>query len=174
MLERIAAEDFESLYRLMVISFPPTERRTKEGQRTLFATEPVYRVYGVKNEKTNSVDAFLAVWELENILFLEHFATAPALRGKGLGSRLLAELANMSEKPLCLEVEPPENDLAKRRIEFYKRNGFFLNEYPYIQPSLAKGQPPIPLLIMTRGKAVDPSSFALIRDELYRTVYHTL
>lgn len=174
MLERIAAEDFQSLYRLLETSFPPTERRTKEGQKALFDTEPAYKVFGLKNKATNSVDAFLAVWELENILFLEHFAVDPTLRGKGLGSRLLCELAGITDKPLCLEVEPPENDLAKRRIEFYRRNGFFLNEYPYIQPSLAKGQPPIPLLIMTYGKAVDQSTFEKIRDELYKNVYRIL
>ncbi|MBQ9806961.1 MAG: GNAT family N-acetyltransferase [Clostridia bacterium] len=172
MLERITAEDFESLYLLIKTSFPPTERRTKEGQRALFDTEKVYQVYGSKNEETSAVEAFLAVWELDSVLFLEHFAVDPNLRGKGLGSRLLCELAGMSDKPLCLEVEPPLNDIAKRRIEFYKRNGFFLNEYPYIQPSLAKGQPPIPLMVMTYGHAVDQNGFEKIRDELYKRVYH--
>ncbi len=172
MLERITKEDFESFYRLLETSFPPTERRVKDGQRNLFDTETLYRVYGLKNEKKHTVEAFLAVWELDSVLFLEHFAVDPNLRGKGLGSRLLCELAGMTDKPLCLEVEPPLTAVAKRRIEFYKRNGFFLNEYPYTQPSLAKGQPPIPLLIMTYGKAVDQNRFEGIRDELYRRVYH--
>ena len=172
MLERITKEDFESFYRLLETSFPPTERRVKNGQRDLFDTEKVYEVYGLKNEKTHTVEAFLAVWELDNVLFLEHFAVDPALRGKGLGSGLLRELASNAKKPLCLEVEPPQTDVAKRRIEFYKRNGFFLNEYPYTQPSLAEGQPPIPLLIMTYGKAVDQIGFEKIRDELYERVYH--
>jgi len=172
MLERITEKDFESLYKLMEASFPPTERRTKEGQRALFAEEPSYNIYGTKNEKTNAVEAFLATWELDSVLFLEHFAVDPSLRGNGLGSRLLCELASATDKPICLEVEPPENELAKRRIEFYKRNGFFLNEYPYIQPSLASGEPPIPLMVMTYGHPSDQTEFARIRDELYRKVYH--
>ena len=172
MLEQITEQDFESLYQLIETSFPPTERRTKEGQKALFCTEAAYRVYGTKNKQTNAVEAFLAVWELDRVLFLEHFAVDPTLRGNGLGSRLLSELASMANKPLCLEVEPPENETAIRRIGFYKRNGFFLNEYPYIQPPLAQGQPPIPLLIMTYGQSVDQSGFSEIRDELYRKVYH--
>ena len=172
MLERITKQDFETLYQLIEASFPPTERRTKEGQKALFCKEPAYRVYGVKNKETNAVEAFLAVWELNRVLFLEHFAVDPKLRGNGIGSRLLGELASMTNKPLCLEVEPPENETAIRRIGFYKRNGFFLNEYPYIQPPLAPGQPPIPLLIMTYGQAVDQNGFDRIKEELYRCVYH--
>ena len=172
MLQKLTARDFELIYKLMDESFPSTEHRVKEGQRALFDTEPTYCVWGQKNEQTNALEAFLAVWELDEILFVEHFATDPALRGQGLGSRLLDELAKMTDKTVCLEVEPPENELAKRRIAFYERNGFFLNEYPYIQPSLAKGEPPIPLLIMTHGHPADKTEFEAIRNELYRKVYH--
>jgi len=172
MLQKLTVQDFESIYRLMEASFPPTERRTKEGQRALFENEPAYCVYGTKNERTNDVEAFLAVWLLESILFVEHFAVAPALRGQGYGSRLLAELSSMTRKTLCLEVEPPETEMAVRRIGFYRRNGFYLNEYPYMQPSLAKGEPSIPLLVMTFGSAVSEQEFLQIRNSLYKNVYH--
>lgn len=172
MLQKLTARDFESIYRLLEASFPTTERRTKEGQRHLFDTEPAYCVYGTKNEQTQEVEAMLAVWELDSILFLEHFAVAPSLRGQGCGSRLLAELSSLTHKTLCLEVEPPESEMTIRRIGFYQRNGFFLNEYPYIQPSMAEGEPPIPLMIMTFGHAVNRREFEQIKTALYRKVYH--
>jgi len=172
MLQRLTVSDFESFFALMELSFPTTERRTKEDQRALFDAEAAYRVYGLQNSATHKVEAFLAVWDLDGILFVEHFAVDPTLRGQGIGSRLLAELAKMTDKPLCLEVEPPCTDLAIRRIAFYKRNGFFLNEFPYLQPSLAKGEPPIPLMVMTLGKALSKEEFEQVREELYRKVYH--
>ncbi|MCI8448180.1 MAG: hypothetical protein HFH30_07230, partial [Eubacterium sp.] len=72
---------------------------------------------------------------------------------------------------ICLEVELPENDLAKRRIRFYERNGFFLNQYPYVQPSISKGRSPIPLLIMTSGQPVSEKIFQEIKSTLYEYVY---
>ena len=171
MLQKLSHHDFESFYRLLSVSFPPEERRTKAGQRALLDSEPAYCIYGIKNEANDRVDALMAVWELTDALFLEHFAVDPLLRGQGLGSHMLAELANGTQLPLCLEVEPPSTEIAKRRIEFYKRNGFFLNEFPYIQPSLAHGEPPIPLMLMTYGKAVNAEEFHRIYASLYRRVY---
>ena len=172
MLTRLYLADFEAIARLLEYSFPPTERRTKEDQRALFDTEASYRVYGIPNEQGAGINGLLAVWELDEIIFLEHFAVDPALRGQGLGSRMLQELVHMTNKPVCLEVEPPETEIARRRIAFYQRNGFFLNEYPYVQPALANGQPPIPLLLMTHGRALTAAEFTKIRDLLYREVYH--
>ena len=68
-------------------------------------------------------------------------------------------------------VRMPDNDTARRRIGFYKRCGFSLNEYPYIQPSLGEGKSPVPLLIMTTGGEIDEECFAKLRDELYSVVY---
>ena len=59
-------------------------------------------------------------------------------------------------------------------VEFYKRNGFHLNTYPYTQPPLSKGQSPVPLLVMTYGKAVTNSGFEAIKDELYSEVYNNI
>ena len=173
MLQQLKIDDFESLYELMEESFPPEEHRTKEDQRALF-DDSRYVVWGVRDE-ARRVIAFMATWELEQMLFLEHFAVSPALRGQGLGAKLLAELSELAasaKKQICLEAEPPETEIAKRRIAFYRRCGFTLNEYPYIQPSMAAGQPPIPLVVMTYGGGVSKDTFDSIRDELYREVYH--
>ena len=73
-------------------------------------------------------------------------------RGLGLGSKMLKETAKLFEKPLCLEVEPPTTDIARRRIRFYERNGMCFNDYEYVQPPLSEGQNSLPLKIMTSGK----------------------
>ena len=37
---------------------------------------------------------------------------------------MLQELVKQYQKPICLEVELPEDELTRRRIGFYERNGF--------------------------------------------------
>ena len=61
--------------------------------------------------------------------------------------------------------------MAKRRIAFYERNGFFLNKYDYIQPPMSKGKNPVPLLVMTSGGKVSAKRFDEIKKCLYREVY---
>ena len=70
-----------------------------------------------------------------------------------------------------LEVEPPETDIAARRIEFYKRNGFYFNNYDYTQPSMAVGQPSIPLRIMSFSRPLSQAEFVQVKDTLYSGVY---
>ncbi|MBO7288483.1 MAG: hypothetical protein J6V03_00640, partial [Clostridia bacterium] len=78
----------------------------------------------------------------------------------------------ITNKLICLEVEPPQSEITKRRVGFYKRNGFYLNEYPYIQPPISNGKNPVPLMIMTSGHKVNRKEFNLIKEYIYRNVYN--
>ena len=169
MLKILALSDFDQMYCLMEDSFPQDEYRPRVAQRTLFA-DPAYRVYAHYDD-VHTLLAFLAVWDLGGFAFLEHFAVKPECRNGGLGSRLLQELASLLNKPLCLEAELPENDLARRRIAFYQRNHFCQNPYPYQQPALAPDQNPVPLCIMTFPAPISPEEYSVIRDTLYQKVY---
>lgn len=163
-------QDFDSVYQLMEQSFPPNERRTYEEQKALLNNSR-YNISIVPGSKKHSLNAFLAYWTLGDLIFIEHFAVNPLCRNTGLGSALLQDMIRQQTHRICLEVELPENDLAKRRIRFYERNGFFLNQYPYVQPSISKGRSPIPLLIMTSGQPVSEKIFQEIKSTLYEYVY---
>ena len=62
-------------------------------------------------------------------MIIIYFATAPELRGKGYGSRILDSIRGMyRDKRIFLITEPiddtaPDNDLRIRRQDFYRRNG---------------------------------------------------
>ncbi|MBQ9097731.1 MAG: GNAT family N-acetyltransferase [Clostridia bacterium] len=159
--------DFGKMFEIMGKSFPTDERRSKEEQKKLFEN-PVYKVYCVKEKE---VKAFIAVWEFECFVYIEHFAVSPEYRNEGLGSKILAALKEMYNKKICLEVEPSEIDMAKRRINFYERNGFYLNEHPYIQPPISKGKKEVPLMIMTSGAPITKQEFEEIKHTLYKEVY---
>ena len=42
---------------------------------------------------------------------------------------MLREILTQVNKMTCLEVEPPEGELEKRRISFYEKNGFRKRKY---------------------------------------------
>ena len=163
MLQRINETNFPEIYRIMQASFSDDEYRPYDEQLALFE-EPEYRIYYMPA-------GFLAVWEFESFIYIEHFAVDPALRNRGTGSALLQELVKQYQKPICLEVELPEDELTRRRIGFYERNGFVFNEYPYIQPPISKGKSPVPLRIMTYGSAITQDTFEEMKRVLYQRVY---
>ena len=165
MIEKLEYNEFDAVYAIMEQSFPLEEYRCYEGQKALLK-KPAYRIYAAK--EAEQILGFGAVWQLENWLFLEHLAVEPQFRNRGIGAELLNFLA---EKHCCLEVELPETELSRRRIGFYQRNGFFLNNYPYVQPSLGEGRSSVPLSIMTSGRTITPEEFARLKELLYTHVY---
>lgn len=167
-LEKLQIEQFDEVWEIMEDSFPIDERRTKEDQRNLMK-ESIYSIYGYRNGE--ELAAFLAVWELDDFVFVEHFAVKKTARNGGLGAKLLQQLLQQIGKAAVLEVELPENELACRRIGFYERNGFVQNAYPYTQPALSDVAKPIALQIMSRPKALNTEEFTKVRDALYREVY---
>ncbi len=169
-LRRLELKDFEQLYALIEKSFPEDEYRIKEEQEALFFRKE-YKAYGLVDENSQEIQAFISLWQFEAFAFIEHFAVNPACRNGGMGSSVLQEVLKKQEGMVCLEVELPENELAARRIRFYRRNGFYLNEFPYIQPPISKGRNSIPLRIMTWDKPVSADRFQAIKSTLYQKVY---
>lgn len=163
------SREFDGVYRLLQISFPPQEIRSYAAQKKLLE-DPRYEILLCRDAR-GEAEALMALWRFPEFTFLEHFAVAPASRCRGLGGKMLNWLLAGETVPVCLEAELPENEIARRRIGFYRRNGFFVNSYPYIQPSLGKGRSPVPLQILTTGGKVSPETFARIKTLLYRHVY---
>lgn len=152
-LETAEQKDFERIYELMADAFPQSELRTKDDQMSLLNRKN-YKIHVYK--KDGKIAAFIAAWELEGMDFVEHFAVDKKYRGHGLGADLMKAYINQAGSGLViLEVEPPENEVAVRRINFYNRLGFHLNDFPYMQPAMQKGQKPIPLKIMSYPFPID-------------------
>lgn len=170
MIQKLTIHDFDKIFSLMQLSFPKDEYRPYEKQKELFQN-PKYSIYGLPDPERNDIKGFISAWQFRDFVFIEHFAVNPAYRNQGLGSHILQELVSMTPYQLCLEVELPENHMTRRRIGFYERNNFVLNDYPYIQPSMAAGQNPVPLMIMTSQNRISQDRFEQIRTVLYKEVY---
>lgn len=171
-LQKLSLEEFDDFFEIMKMSFPSIERRTYEDQRSLL-NDKHYEIIGLKDEDKNLI-AFVALWNFGEFYFLEHFAVHEDFRKHGIGTNMLKKVKEyVGNKSIVLEVEVPEEEIAKRRIEFYKKCGFKLNTYDYMQPPLQKGYPLLPLMIMSYPQNLIESDFYKFRDIIYENVYNT-
>jgi ribosomal protein S18 acetylase RimI-like enzyme len=168
-LEKFKHCDFDNFFKLMRESFPSIERRSFEDQKKLLF-EDSYNIVLDKDEKENII-AIMSIWEFSGFNFIEHFAVDSRMRGNGRGTSILKNYLNKCDKPIFLEVEPPENDISMRRIEFYKRLGFHLNSFEYLQPPLQKKHDFLPLMVMSYPRSVDNIEFTDFKNIVYDKVY---
>lgn len=168
-LVELKKREFDSAFSIMEEAFPSTEIRTYDGQKDLFEDE-FYHLYGVIKEP-NKVLAIVAIWDLNHFLFIEHLAVNKLYRNEGLGAQILQNIKKQWKKNILLEVEPPITMQSKRRVDFYERQEFYRNDYPYEQPPLRVGNPEIPLQIMTYPTKISEKEFKDYKKILYKVVY---
>lgn len=121
----------------------------------------------------------LGIWHLPDFDYGEYFAIDPALRGQGTGQRALAMWLAQLDRPALIEVEPSvdpatgrEDPTARRRIEFYTRNGFRLwDGIDYIQPTYHYNGVVVPMKLMTYGQIDLAAQWERIRVPFFREVY---
>lgn len=164
-LIRVTAEEFSAVYHEMEQNFILEERRDEDAARALLE-EPRYALYHMTDGDTRV--GFVSTWDLTDFLFVEHLVTYRAYRKRGYGRQALERLMERG-LPTVLEVEPPKTEVAKGRIEFYKKVGFQQNDYPYFQPSYRKGGTGVELILMSWPRPLEDP--AAIKSALYETVY---
>lgn len=158
---------------LLTEAFPPEERRDLDVWRRLSAGNSIFhhlQILDVEDDGEQMV-GLLTYWDFGRFVYAEHFATLPEARGKGIGASALAMLTDLSGKAILLEVELPEDDLTRRRVEFYRRNGFKLLDTPYIQPPYARGGEELPLRLMLKGELPSETSIDDVIATVHREVY---
>lgn len=152
---------------LLEKSFPSTERRD-DAEQLKTMSHPDYRLCAILDGVVPV--GVVGYWDTSEFLYFENFCVAPNLRNGGYGSQTLAALTDGLQKPFILEVELPADDLARRRIAFYKRNGMVENPYPHIQAHYHRGDPDLPLLILTHHRQISPEQYANFRAYLDENV----
>ena len=151
-------------------SFPEDERRNFDLLKALDEKSNL-DFFVITDNQANAI-GIISLWSFEEFIYIEHFAIQQNERGKGIGSSVLSSLANKYSKPVLLEVELPENDLAKRRIAFYQRHGFAIQPYDYTQPAYDKTKQSLPMIVMIKAdfeitKRFFDSAIATIYKEVY-------
>jgi Acetyltransferase (GNAT) family. len=114
--------------------------------------------------------AILTTDDFEDFVYVEHFAVAESLRGKGYGSQIFERLLENTSKQIVLEVERPEDETTRARVSFYLNLGMKLNSYNYWQPSYVEKRLILPMRLMTRT-TLEQRQYVEIRDALYKRIY---
>jgi ribosomal-protein-alanine N-acetyltransferase len=122
-VERLASkEDLDGVLAIEAASFNnPTAREWYEGE---LKRPEVCFIYVMRTEH-HPVAAFCAFWLVAEQAHINNLAVLPELRGRGLGTQLLAaisdEAAHLGATLLTLEVR--ESNVPARRL--YERAGFY-------------------------------------------------
>ncbi|MDR0506478.1 MAG: GNAT family N-acetyltransferase [Dysgonamonadaceae bacterium] len=154
---------------LYISAFPADERRNFGDLLALAETQTKMRL---KIEKLDDeLLAFIIYWEFESFVYVEHFAVNEQFRGKGHGGKIFREFLQNARKSVILEVEPPENLAAEKRIKFYERSGMILQHFPYMQPPYSHDKNPVNMLIMS-SKYITKNDFEKIKNEIFEKVYN--
>lgn len=161
-------EPFDEFWMLYEASFPEDERRDELSQRLLLQN-PRYRL--IPYYKDDHMLAFLSLWNLDAFVFVEHFAVKESFRGNGYGSKIIDDIKKQFGKIIVLEVEPPVDVITRRRIKFYERLGFYLNDCDYIQPAYSKQQKALRMRLMSYPVPIPKDRVSNVVKDIYAHVY---
>lgn len=161
--------DFDLVYEIMEEAFPRNEIRDYDAQKQLLKR----RGYSLspKYDEGDNLIGFIAKWEFEDFIYVEHVAVTSNGRGKGVGSNLLRKLLSSVDKKVFLEVEPVHDEISKRRVKFYERLGFKMNDFYYEQPPLRKKDKWTELKVMSYPDKISEIDFLKYKNEIYKEVY---
>lgn len=150
-------------------SFPENERRAFSLVKELIRQEPRFTLYTL--HKDSEYAGFITTWELDDFSYVEHFAIDESARNGGIGGKAMKQVIAMCNRPVVLEVELPADEMSRRRIGFYERLGFVLDNHSYRQPPYREGDSWLEMRLMAYGPLALETSFESVRDLIYHHVY---
>lgn len=147
-------------------AFPDEERRPAHEQAHVMTKEDYH--FEVILADRDLVGIMLR-WECGDLIFLEHFAILPDLRGRGYGAEAL-ELLKSRGKAILLEIEPPVDTMTERRYGFYRRCGFVMNPYHHIQAKYYVGAPDLELKVLSYPRTLTPEEYRTFYEYMTREI----
>jgi GNAT superfamily N-acetyltransferase len=174
--QNIETDLFRQYIDIYVQSFPPDERREPEQLKQIIRTKNNFFPYGL--EENGEIISLINLWEFQELdaTFGEYFATREDLRNRKIGTFILEHALSklLTTNYLVGEAEPPDTEITKRRLSYYKRFGINDSGFYYIQPPYDKTKSPLELLFIyysKLGKNMSYAEYKKIRDIIYREVY---
>ena len=165
--ENVTEKAFPSIYEKMKAAFPLEERRKYIDQLECLKDE---RFNFFEITENNSAVGFIAIWNLDGFVFLEHLAIDEDKRSGGYGSKAVELLKATYNKPVILEAEAPVTEQQVKRIAFYDRLGFKVNDFDYEQPSYHGGEG-VPLKILSFPNLLTAKEFNNFIKETRSSAY---
>lgn len=159
-------ENFKKAMEIYKVSFPIFEQRTINDQIEALKDKNYH--FDVIYHKDEFV-GILLYWDMNGYKYIEHFAIDSSLRGKNYGSRVLKEFCK-NNKNVILEIDPPIDEISIKRLKFYSKLGFKLQEFNHIHPSYRKECKSHSLKIMTFDENISKEDYNTFNKLLKKNV----
>ncbi len=148
--ENVTDKTFPTVYEKMEAAFPIEERRSYIHQLECLKKKH-FNFFEIMDGDT--AVGFVSVWVFDDFVFVEHLAIDEDKRSGGYGSKTVEKIKEAYNPPVILEAEAPKTEQQIKRIRFYERLGFFVNDFYYEQPSYHGGEG-VPLKILSFPRAI--------------------
>mgnify|MGYP001028533630 CR=1 FL=1 len=158
---------YKSFLEIYTISFPVYEQRNPKQQKEAFSDSRYHLIAKIEEEKFIS---FIAYWEFENYIYIEHLAVNPELRGQNKGSELLKDFADIMSKTIILEIDPLTDEISRKRLVFYEKLGYKTNPYKHFHPPYDKSYTPHQLVVLSLNRQVDQKEYEQFHSDLSHIV----
>lgn len=163
--------DFSKAWEIYERSFPDDERRSFMGLSSALK-DPKFN-FECHKDTFGNVNGIMASWVLgeNDFKYIEHIAVDSTQRSQGVGSSILRPVLSAGT-PVVLEVEPASlNEDAARRIKFYERLGFHVNDFTYFQPPYDESKSPLLLKVLSYPNPLTFEEFNDFKELVYAQVY---
>jgi len=147
-------------------SFPSHELRLWPDQQAVM-NDPLYHFDLCLLDGAQA--GLILYWDFGAYIYVEHFCVEPTMRGHGLGTLILAELAKKG-KPIILEIDPLTDDVAVRRKGFYERCGYITNGFAHVHPPYQAANHGHALIVMSHPRALSQAEFNTFTVDLREKV----
>ena len=149
---------WEQAWRLYTESFPEYERRRISSHARAVEDPRFHTKVAVEN---GNLMAILFYWTLgEDRIYIEHIAVNPSMRGKNIGSTILQNFTSRNQdSTIILEIDPPVDEISKKRLSFYEKAGFANTGFVFNHPSFEKKGQEHDLVILSYPKAISKDEF---------------
>ena len=151
----------------MTSAFPYEERRDSYDEKECLK-DSRFRLFSLYDN--DIAVGFTALWVLDGFVFLEHIAIDEDKRSSGYGSKAIELIKSEFNLPIILEAEAPVTEQQIKRIAFYKRLGFTVNDYDYTQPSYHGGEG-VPLMLLSFPDPMTDADFDKFIEETRKSAY---
>ena len=164
------SNEYKQMEGLLTTAFPKDEYRELAEMRTL--TEHSFKFHNNLIYDEGTFIGLITYWDFGNFFYIEHFAIVPEMRNRGYGKKVMEKLKDLLCHPIVLEVECPTEEMSRRRIGFYERQGFKLWKSEYMQPPYRQGDGFLKLLIMAYGNIQEGRDFENVKRTIHKEVYN--
>lgn len=141
--------------KIMMESFPEHELRAGETRRKIVENTDFCPV-AISTDEDGVIGA-LYYWNIDGLTYIEHLAVRSDMRGRNVGTEMLAGF--IAGRRILLEIEPPDSELRIRRLNFYRRLGFAETGISFMHPTFRRDCEPYLLSVLTFPEAIDMKGF---------------